>query len=112
MPGEKEDAMSAPSSIDTQEVFTVEEAAAILRISCNAAYAAARLWRSSGGREGLPCIELGRTLRVPRAALDRLLVAGAPSGRRPALQHAVEIDLDVGNSPTPTSRSRGQAVGL
>ena len=58
---------------DQTEVLTVEEAAAILRISRNAAYAAAREWRSSGGEHGIPCIEIGRTLRVPRANLDRLL---------------------------------------
>lgn len=58
---------------DQSEVLTVEEAAAVLRISRNAAYAAAREWRSSGGEQGIPCIEIGRTLRVPRADLDRLL---------------------------------------
>jgi hypothetical protein len=75
--------MTVPTRTDAQqpEVLTVEEAAALLRISRNAAYAAARLWRSSGGREGLPCIELGRTLRVPRAALERLLAAGAHAPR-------------------------------
>ena len=55
------------------EVLTVEEAAEVLRISRNTAYALARAWRDSGGREGLPVIELGRNLRVPRAGLDRLL---------------------------------------
>lgn len=55
------------------QVLTIEEAAAILRIGRNAAYAAARLWRLSGGSEGLPCIEIGRALRVPRAALHQLL---------------------------------------
>lgn len=54
-------------------VLTIEEAAAVLRISRNAAYAAARQWRTTGGKTGLPCIEIGRTLRVPRADLDRLL---------------------------------------
>ena len=55
------------------------EAAAILRISRNAAYAAARQWRATGGEAGLPCIEIGRTLRVPRADLDRLLGRHGPS---------------------------------
>jgi hypothetical protein len=68
--------MTAGDSRDL-EVLTVEEAAAILRISRNAAYALARRWRVTGGREGLPCIELGRTLRVPRTALAQLLGSGA-----------------------------------
>jgi len=55
------------------EVLTIEEAAAILRISRNAAYAAARQWRSTGGTTGIPCIEIGRTLRVPRSELNRFL---------------------------------------
>lgn len=66
--------MTVPTETDTNaEVLTVEEAASLLRISRNAAYAAARQWRSTGGRQGLPCIEIGRTLRVPRTELDRLL---------------------------------------
>ncbi len=65
--------MSATETEASTEVLTVEEAAAILRISRNAAYAAARQWRATGGKTGLPCIEIGRSLRVPRADLDRLL---------------------------------------
>jgi len=63
------------SAIDltATEVLIVEEAAAILRMSPNAAYAAARQWRATGGETGLPCIEIGRTLRVPRTGLDKLL---------------------------------------
>lgn len=55
------------------EVLTVEEAAAVLRIGRGAAYELARQWRETNGREGLPVVTLGRTLRVPRAALRRLL---------------------------------------
>lgn len=55
------------------EVLTVEEAADVLRISRNTAYTLARLWRETGGREGLPVIELGRNLRVPRSGLERLI---------------------------------------
>ncbi len=64
--------MTSTDQNDT-EVLTVEEAANVLRISRNAAYALAREWRATGGRSGLPCIELGRCLRVPRSALLQLL---------------------------------------
>ena len=65
--------MSTTESDAPAEVLTIDEAATILRISRNAAYAAAREWRATGGKTALPCIEIGRTLRVPRADLDRLL---------------------------------------
>lgn len=59
------------------EVLTVEEAAAFLRIGRTVAYELCRQWRHSGGSVGLPVVRLGRLLRVPRAALLRLL---DPSG--------------------------------
>ena len=54
------------------DVLTVEEAADVLRISRNA-YALARRWRDTNGQDDIPVIELGRSLRVPRAQLERLL---------------------------------------
>jgi len=65
--------MTTTNGTTTYDVLTIDEAAAILRISRNAAYAAAREWRATGGKTGIPCIEIGRTLRVPRTELDRLL---------------------------------------
>jgi hypothetical protein len=65
--------MSTTETDAPAEVLTIDEAATILRISRNAAYAAARQWRASGGKAGIPCIEIGRTLRVPRADFERLL---------------------------------------
>jgi hypothetical protein len=64
--------MATTDQFDT-EVLTVEEAASILRISRNAAYALAREWRATDGRSGLPCVTLGRCLRVPRSGLIQLL---------------------------------------
>ena len=66
----------SPDLDELPPVMTVEEAAAVLRIGRNAAYDLARRWRETDGREGLPVVSLGRTLRVPRAALLRLLDAG------------------------------------
>lgn len=63
---------------DLPAVLTVEEAAAVLRIGRGAAYELARRYRVTEGSEGLPVIELGRSLRVPRAALLRLLDPGSP----------------------------------
>ena len=55
------------------EVLTVEEAATVLRIGRTAAYELCRQWRTSGGRQGLPVVAFGRTLRVPKAALLNML---------------------------------------
>jgi excisionase family DNA binding protein len=65
-----------PSLDELPDVLTVEEAAGVLRISRGAAYELARQWRESGGRRGLPVVTLGRSLRVPRDALRRLLELG------------------------------------
>ena len=69
---------AAPSLEELPEVLTVEEAAAVLRIGRGAAYELARQYRATKGREGLPVVSLGRSLRVPRAALRRLLEDGLP----------------------------------
>ena len=59
--------------------LTVEEAAKVLRIGRTAAYALAREWRATNGKSGIPVLELGRTLRVPRAALEAMLAGSPPS---------------------------------
>jgi excisionase family DNA binding protein len=57
----------------------VEEAAQILRISRTSAYELARRWLESGGRDGLPAVRLGRSIRIPAAALDRLANPDIPA---------------------------------
>lgn len=57
------------------EFLTIEEAAAVLRIGRTSAYLLAQQWRHSGGRSGLPVQRLGRLLRVPRSALERMAVS-------------------------------------
>ena len=57
------------------EFLTVEEAARVLRIGRTSAYLLAQQWRHTGGRTGLPVQRLGRLLRVPRSALEKMAVA-------------------------------------
>lgn len=70
------------------EVLTVEEAAQVLRISRSSAYELARRWRSDNPT-GLPVIQLGRFLRVPRSALEDMLA-------RPTEIYATPSDDDRG----------------
>jgi hypothetical protein len=56
-------------------LLTVEEAGALLRIGRTKAYAMAKQWRETEGRLGLPVIDLGHVLRVPRRALEDLIGA-------------------------------------
>jgi excisionase family DNA binding protein len=87
------------------DFFTVEEAAKVLRIGRGAAYALARQWRATGGEEGLPVIALGKSLRVPRAALERL--CGGP-----LLGHRPTPEPEAPPSKTRTHRVRLPQDGL
>jgi hypothetical protein len=61
----------------------VEEAGVLLRIGRTKAYAMAREWRETAGRSGLPVIDLGHVLRVPRRALENLIGAELTDVERP-----------------------------
>jgi excisionase family DNA binding protein len=62
-----------PSLVDQHGSFLrVEEAAQLLRISRTSAYALANRWLDSNGTEGLPALRLGRSIRIPTAAIQRL----------------------------------------
>ncbi len=56
-------------------LLTIEEAGVLLRIGRTKAYAMAREWRETDGRSGLPVIDLGHVLRVPRRALEEMIGA-------------------------------------
>ena len=53
--------------------LTIEEAAALLRIGRTTAYLQARIYRQTGGREGLPNVSLGRRKLVPLRDLLHML---------------------------------------
>ena len=99
------------------DLLTVEEAAALLRISRTKAYALTQEWRASGGRSGLPVIDLGDTLRVPRRALERMLgveLTGPlhvrhQAGRTPAPQRARER-VEAPERPGDPDASDGSVI--
>ena len=41
------------------------------------AYELVSTWLATDGRTGLPAVRLGRTIRIPRAAIDRLAAVGS-----------------------------------
>ncbi len=65
------------------ELLTIEEAAEYLRISRATGYQLARQYRITDGADGLPVVQLGRCLRVPRRDLARLLSPRSSPTARP-----------------------------
>jgi hypothetical protein len=77
----------ATTKSDSAPFLTILEAAALLRVGRTVAYQQARRYLATGGREGLPVVRLGRQLRVPRHALERLMhlvPPEEPNGSGPA----------------------------
>jgi hypothetical protein len=103
-------------------LLTVEEAGELLRIGRTKAYAMAREWRETEGRSGLPVIDLGHVLRVPRRALEEMLgaeladvphphAAGkasptVPSGEPPQSPESAPTQTPTAQRSQETSRSR------
>jgi hypothetical protein len=57
-------------------MLTVEQARAVLGIGRSLAYGEVRRYLASGGREGIPAVRIGGAIRIPRAGLVDLLLAG------------------------------------
>lgn len=58
------------------DFFTVVEAARVLRIGRTAAYEQSKVYRATHGAAGLPVVQMGGRLLVPRHQLE--LLAGCP----------------------------------
>jgi hypothetical protein len=59
----------------------VEQAQELTQLGRSQLYEQTRLWRESGGKEGIPVVQFGRCLRIPTAALLRLaLIELDPAG--------------------------------
>jgi hypothetical protein len=62
-----------------EPTIDVERAGEIVGLGRRAAYVQAARYLETGGTEGLPVLKFGRALRVPTAALLRMLSLEAPS---------------------------------
>jgi len=76
------------------DLLTIEEAARVIRVGRTKAYAMVREWRATGGRSGLPVVDFGHALQVPRCQLEMIvggpLTAEGVGGDGPA--SAVELE--------------------
>ena len=86
-------------------LLTVEEAGVLLRIGRTKAYAMAREWRDTGGRAGLPVVDFGNVLRVPRHALEEMI--GTELGGREA---AATVEKPTSPSPARPDPSVAEPV--
>jgi excisionase family DNA binding protein len=91
-------------------LMTVEEAARLLRVGRTKAYAMAREWRATGGRSGLPVVDFGHVLRVPRQALENLIGAElrdtADEARAGAARGVTSDPVPVSDSATAEPGAR------
>lgn len=59
--------------MSTPDLFTVAEAAVVLRIGRTTAYELVRRDFESGGGEGLGVVRIGGQFRIPRSALEQIV---------------------------------------
>ena len=68
---------------DLPPFLRVEQAQELTQLGRTQIYEQTRLWRETNGREGIPVVNFGRSLRIPTAALLRMAlidIAGDPAG--------------------------------
>jgi hypothetical protein len=92
-------------------LLTVEEAGTLLRIGRTKAYAMAREWRETEGRSGLPVIDLGHVLRVPRRALEELVGADFSEVAFEDRDRAVGPPDEKPKASPPSHESGGRDLG-
>lgn len=97
------------------DFYTVEEAADRLRIGRTSAYLAAKLYRATGGADGLPVIAIRGSLRVPRRKLEEwaggpLSGPDGPAEADPEPAAATEVRSDPVATPTRAHRHKSPQV--
>ena len=83
------------------DLLTVDEAAWVLRIGRTKAYAMTVEWRRTHGKTGLPVVDFGNALRVPRCQLEAIVGGPITSLEDPPTSPEIEAP------PPPNGRSSG-----
>lgn len=89
------------ATAELPSLLTVPEAASALRIGRATACELAHAWLDSGGTKGLPVVTIGRSMRVPVVALERLFAIG---GFGPAWQSGLDGRRRGHDAPDPAER--------
>ncbi len=91
------------------DLLTVEEAARVLRIGRTKAYAMTVEWRRTHGKIGLPVVDFGNALRVPRCQLEAIVGGPITSLEDPPTSREIEArpasDRSSGGTSPTNSRS-------
>jgi hypothetical protein len=83
------------------DLLTVEEAARVLRIGRTKAYAMTVEWRRTHGTTGLPVVDFGNALRVPRCQLEAIVGGPITSLEDPPTSPEIE-------APPASDRASGE----
>ena len=90
--------------MSTPDLFTVTEAAVVLRIGRTTAYELARRDLATSGGEGLAVVRIGGQLRIPRTALER--ITGGPVAVPPGVATVPPRSDLPAPARTPTASQR------
>ena len=88
----------------SKNVLTVEQAAQVLGIGRQTAYAQCRLFLAPGSQDGIPCHRIGRRFLIYRAEFEAWLgfaIEWPPVAEKPTPPPPVEV---VATGPTTTKR--------
>ena len=64
--------------IQAPPLLTADEAMLVLRIGRSNVYESANRFLATDGADGIPCVRIGRQLRFPRHALERIIGGTIP----------------------------------
>jgi hypothetical protein len=80
-------------------MLNIDQTCEVLSIGRSLAYAQARRYLTTAGREGIPAVRIGGALRIPRTALVEMLLATPP----PAVTEGTALHAVAELEPSTTT---------